>query len=464
VGYTDVAEGAERVFGPEWPGAGHARLEVASRVEYQLQVMGPGSVPLGSQVVDMDGPVAFVTIPDPLAQTGLAVVPGAAAGAGSANLSRATGEAALGMVRVTPLPPGEDRMVSTGAAEAAAAPPPPPISLGRSGQARVSPGWQRVTMTRLDGQVFEREVNLSADHDLQLSLPGAPSPHEWLQPAVRAGILVPGVAAGPDAPPDLAAVTLRTADDARLLADGAAAAGTPPEGGFETMGGDGRFVRLRAQGVTAWLPNPGRSDEAPVWVEARGAGWREVAFVPSFGSSGWDSEVLVDTIPPHGSRLIPHTTDPQWTPLLAFLGRRDFPNMAEALAELGEGTIRDAVWGKRSNPLAAAAGVLSAVACGPIEKAGLDEKWLRNLTEWFPGLPDGPVALARHLQRERRMDAAREAYALALSRGIPVFSLAVDWLAEGLGALRAPGRDEALRWSRMADSLRGFTVLRLGVE
>ncbi len=96
-----------------------------------------------------------------------------------------------------------------------------------------------------------------------------------------------------------------------------------------------------------------------------------------------------------------------------------------------------------------------------------------ELTKRFPGLPDGPVIGARlFLSRPNFASRRAEAKALLLDacgRGVPVYSLAVDWLAQGLALFAAdpdaarPARD-ARSLSQIVDPTRAFTVLRIPAE
>ena len=452
-----LADDRTLIAGPEWVGASHARLDLPSRAEHTLwlttpddrRMTMPDGLPIADRTVDLDAPVAFRPIPDPNAPV---VQRTKSLGGGATSLSVAGSEQSVGAV--TSMQDGGPASRSPAVA----------IRAGRTTD--VQPGRHRLSVTRVDGRVFEMAVTLSEGDAVDLNMPERQSPHEWLMPAMMAGVLQPGTLADARKPgPSPVLATLPVGGALALATGNTRARGGRPKVGFEMNGLDGRFHRFQIhdgeqrrfpQAAPASLPKA-----HPVWVEAKGKGWHEIAFLPTIGNGGWVAELLVDRDAGQRSRLIPYVSGDAWARLLAFLGRRDFPNMARALTELGADTIRRAVENKDENPIAGTAGVLAAVACGRIRDAGLPEQWLRNLTTWFEGLPDGPVALGRHLQREGRMDEARAAYHLALSRGIPVFSLAVDWLAEGLESLGDDGAADALRWSRMVDSLRTFTVLRL---
>jgi hypothetical protein len=219
----------------------------------------------------------------------------------------------------------------------------------------------------------------------------------------------------------------------------------------------------------------------PTWAAFAAPHWREIAAVPSLGKSvgqfyahAWIPELLVTPLAKQTeshSHAIVRTR--QWSSLLAFLALRDFERSAIVLDVLmSEIGIRIAVVEKVENPLAAVAGALVAVACGRLEQMGIPEQWVQNLVNWFPGLPDGPVILSRLLLQQRRSAESRaRAKALLLqacSRGIPVFSLAVDWLAQGLAAFgddaeTAAASRGARRLAQLSDPTRAFTVLRIPV-
>jgi hypothetical protein len=86
-------------------------------------------------------------------------------------------------------------------------------------------------------------------------------------------------------------------------------------------------------------------------------------------------------------------------------------------------------------------------------------------------LPDGPIVLGRRLlmraRTEQQVAAARKWFVEGFRRGVPFYSLAVDWLARGLESI--PGDDaDLVRMQRAARHLSGgidpthaFTVVRV---
>jgi hypothetical protein len=215
------------------------------------------------------------------------------------------------------------------------------------------------------------------------------------------------------------------------------------------------------------------------------AGWREIAAVPSLGGLAgrylYDPAGRLDPWVPHlrveprmrvaSSQIEIEVANRQWSGLLAFLSLRDFERSAVVLdGLLAQIEIRTAVLQKVDNPLAATAAALVAVATGRLEAARIPEKWLSNLASFFPGLPDGPVVKARLLLSRPDLAPHRaEAKALLLDacrRGIPVYSLAVDWLAQGLALFaRDADAEEPARHARsvsqLVDPTRAFTVIRI---
>lgn len=332
----------------------------------------------------------------------------------------------------------------------------------------LSPGRYQVEFDRNDGARFVSTIEISDGDHIDLTVPGPESPHEWMVDAVAAGVVPAGARPVTESnferTPDFWALT---AGDARSRLGGSSI--EPPADvslSAELENRDGRFLRFKMldeNGTRYYVGDP--DAPSPPWLLFQGEDWTEMAFVPTLGPNGrtgadWTTSVLIDAAPQFGSHVRPFVSSRRWHPLIAFLGRRDFPRASAALRLLGD-DLREAVEEKIVNPLAACAGALTAVACGPIEAFEIEEQWLRNLTKWFVNLPDGPVALGRHLQIRGDVEGAKEAFRLAQERGIPAFSLSVDWLAEGLGMLDPDHAGEALAWSRRVDPLSPFTILKL---
>jgi hypothetical protein len=129
------------------------------------------------------------------------------------------------------------------------------------------------------------------------------------------------------------------------------------------------------------------------------------------------------------------------------------------------------LWSKVRDPLGAAAGAYVLIGT---ERSGLIknwDEWLGNLRDWFPDLSDGAILWgARRLRTARtptERDEARNALLEGYRRGLPVYTLGLSWLIEGLSAFPGDAACEAaalatrqLCWQ--VDMREPFVVLRLG--
>lgn len=129
-----------------------------------------------------------------------------------------------------------------------------------------------------------------------------------------------------------------------------------------------------------------------------------------------------------------------------------------------------ALFDKYRNPLAAAAGGYVLLATGGSENRYW-HRWIENLYEKFPDLPDGAVLAASlrllHPQDKSSYDEARAALFEAFGRGIPYFSAGVARLLDGLtlfAADSAEAKEKMTLVQRVAQRLdlsQAFTVIRL---
>jgi len=377
----------------------------------------------------------------------------------------------------------------------------------------VDPGWYAIDLATADGRLLSAEVEVKSDAKVEANLdlsalaqnrrPEAAAveiasenrprvdesaPRGWLaaQGAPESKVVAGGegddrILLAPIAPPSSLLLAPREGAD-RKVAEALTIA--PAEGTRIAFAiADQEAQRLEARTST----RPQRPSDWPAWVAVAGPGWREIAAVPGLGVAGrfqydaagrkdpWVPELRVEPRPRAASSQVEiHISARQWSGLLAFLGLRDFERSAVVLdALLAQTGIRTALLDRIENPLAAIAGALVAVATRRLEAAHIPEQWLSNLTRRFPGLPDGPVIEAR-LVLSRPDFASRRAEAKALlldacRRGVPVYSLAVDWLAQGLALFASdpeaaqPARN-ARSVAQLVDPRRAFTVLRIPAE
>lgn len=332
---------------------------------------------------------------------------------------------------------------------------------------RLASGQWIVRASRPGAPDVETMIDVEDGDEVTLNLPGLQTGHEWLMPAVAAAV-ISDKERGSDASnaPTPAPALMLHGTDGKPLAEVSAQRG-PADGRFAVFhfdDGAGERFAMRQTGP----------QNSPVWADFRGDGWRERCFVPlqgalaSFGfyhhdgtQDPWQAEVLVDDHPPHDrSHVAGYAMSGSFGPLLAFLARRSFLNAGAALRVIAaDMPLRDAVMGKVGNPLAALAAAQIAVATGQTAELDIPDTWMENLANWFPTLPDGPVILGRHRQRQGQPCA--DQFAEAQRRGVPVFSLTQDWLSEGLELTGHPEAAAVRARTLRTDPTRAFTVIRL---
>lgn len=91
--------------------------------------------------------------------------------------------------------------------------------------------------------------------------------------------------------------------------------------------------------------------------------------------------------------------------------------LQEAAALMSE--AEDMLYGKISNPIAAALGGYALLRQGEIERL---HNWPTNLASWFEWLPDGAVISAELMARRGDHPSAADFLLLAVKRGLPLFS------------------------------------------
>jgi hypothetical protein len=127
--------------------------------------------------------------------------------------------------------------------------------------------------------------------------------------------------------------------------------------------------------------------------------------------------------------------------------------------------------GKVNNPFSAAAGAYVLIGTEIDNEPRAWDQWLENLRNWFPQYSDGSVLWAsRRLRTARSQDEvelARKGFVEACERGLPIYTLGLSWLVDGLSQF--PEDDECATWLKRvrqvawrADMRQPFVVLRFG--
>jgi hypothetical protein len=129
--------------------------------------------------------------------------------------------------------------------------------------------------------------------------------------------------------------------------------------------------------------------------------------------------------------------------------------------------VRDMLFAKVENPLAAAAAGYVLIGTDRAARPQKWDPWLENLRRWFPHLADGSILLgARRLMRGD-VDAARSLLLEGYKRGLPAYTLGLSWLVDGLAAFPDDSQctaalQEVRRVCWQVDMREPFVVLRLG--
>lgn len=129
--------------------------------------------------------------------------------------------------------------------------------------------------------------------------------------------------------------------------------------------------------------------------------------------------------------------DSYYGSVVEYLTRRDTRAQKAMMSSL-RAPSNDMLYGKMENPFAAAAGsYMFALGSRPNEE---QQAWMKNLCDWFPWLPDGPIALGwttlrTEDSRSQSWQAARALFIEACSRGLPYYSVGLRILVDALTLL-----------------------------
>ncbi|MGW7460249.1 hypothetical protein [Streptomyces sp. NPDC054797] len=202
-------------------------------------------------------------------------------------------------------------------------------------------------------------------------------------------------------------------------------------------------------------------------VEAAGS-LRLVTLPLPWGAA--EVEVLVNLRQsPTGSAVAVTVRDPVAGAGLAYMSQGALDSAARLFAGLRAG-IEEMPGAAPAHPLATAAACYVMLGTDRSPGETYWDAWLEALAEGFPGLSDG--AILRAVRTLRRASAppqlreARDRLIEAFERGVPVYTLGLAWLVDGLSAFPDDPEcrhrlDEVRRLSWLADMREPFLILDL---
>ena len=177
-------------------------------------------------------------------------------------------------------------------------------------------------------------------------------------------------------------------------------------------------------------------------------------------------------------RLTITLQDQNWTGILEFLASGKLYRTDEMLrqalsAESGKQLYepQNALDGKVKGPLVAVAGAIMLVTRTKETASQEWDPWLDNLSNWFPGIPDGPIVLGcRRLDQATNPAELLAAYGRlreGIDRGIPFLTASIRLLCDALARIAddLPEADHDRRRiaavAARVDPEQPFTVIRL---
>ncbi|WP_319453213.1 MULTISPECIES: hypothetical protein [unclassified Mycobacterium] len=177
-------------------------------------------------------------------------------------------------------------------------------------------------------------------------------------------------------------------------------------------------------------------------------------------------EVLVNgRQSPFGNPVAVAVPDPTLGAGLGYLA-----NGALARAATVFGDVEGMLFDKMLNPLGAAAGGYVLVGTDTAQQRTYWDEWIDNLDSRFPSMSDGAILRAirklRMAQSAEDLNAARDALIRAFRRGVPIFTLGLSWLIDGLSEFPDDECRAALkqvrRLSWRVDMREPFVIIRTG--
>jgi len=243
--------------------------------------------------------------------------------------------------------------------------------------------------------------------------------------------------------------------------------------------GDALVGRLRQPSIAT----DSLATKFPRWVTFQNGGEIDLVSIPWawWGSSRQQDEeihFIYDLIRPSAvdrespGHAIITVQDRRWFGLLEFLASGQLQEADRIVTSILPRTDpEEALGGKQQRPLIAVAGAIVLIARAETNEPRQWDRWLENLSAWFPGIPDGPILLGcRRVQQASNLDELRHAYTqlrTGIDRGIPFLSPCIRMLALALAQIgdEIPEAEDDRRYiasvSSRVDPDQAFTVIRL---
>lgn len=162
-------------------------------------------------------------------------------------------------------------------------------------------------------------------------------------------------------------------------------------------------------------------------------------------------------------RTVVSLQDRRWGGLLEFVASGRMEDAGELAPDVfGRESPEEALYGKTKGPLSAVLGGLILVTTSRDPGEQHWDRWLKNLANWFPALPDGAMLLGYRLIQLGQYDEGRAWLEEGLNRGIPYFAFSFRMLTLGFSQLEDDGALKHIsHLATRVDPSQPFTVIRL---
>ena len=227
----------------------------------------------------------------------------------------------------------------------------------------------------------------------------------------------------------------------------------------------------------------------PRWMAFDSDGQIDLASIPwawwgARNDQHGEIRVVYDRVRPNAverdrpGRLNVSVLDNRWFGMLEFLASGRLNRSGKIFEQIFAEELPDelfnpelALYGKVKGPFVATAGAIVLIAGAESTEEQHWDRWVMNLSRWFPGIPDGAILLGcRRVTQATSLEDLRRAFGHlreGVERGIPFFSATIRMLLVSLSQIGGdvPEADEVRRIvssaSTRVDPDQVFTVLRL---